>query len=85
MHIRNTHVQKFTQNTFFRPFFYANYPQCVNFSTREKNRQQGLYANKSTNFRKKREKTRAHLHICKIFCTFAADLDCTSMCVRVVN
>ena len=41
MHIRNTHVQFFTQNTFFRSnfyaeypnglFFYANYPRGVNF------------------------------------------------------
>ena len=75
MHIRNMHAQKFTQSTFFRPFFYANYPQGVNFSTREKNRQQGLYANKSTNFRKKCEKTRTRLHICKIFCTFAAEFN----------
>ena len=32
-HVRNTHVQKFTQSTFFRSFFYVNYPQGVNFST----------------------------------------------------
>ena len=31
MHIRYTHVQIFTQTTLFRSFFYANYPQGVNF------------------------------------------------------
>ena len=31
MHVRNTHVQKFTQTTLFMSFFYANYLKGVNF------------------------------------------------------
>ena len=31
MHVRNTHVHILTQNTFLKLFFYANYPQGVNF------------------------------------------------------
>ena len=37
MHVRNTHMQKFTQTTLFRSFFYAESNNSVNFYAKSNN------------------------------------------------